>query len=226
MGDRGAPYRVHRPITTAGEEGTTVPISYLGAICPPEVLGVVDPGFKIVDRDGRKRHDLDGAARAQVYRQKGGGGVVRGLDHGHEVIRTEDRELDDDLASDGLDLFVDCVESPRALVQRLASLRREGAQQDIHRHGRLLWERRTNRADRVVSSDGAPPGGSRGIGRPRDAAPAVTTVPSTAVTAVTRFEGGGRRVRNDSRLSRGGMKVRWSQLYTVSAQIPWPKPAQ
>ena len=110
-------------------------------------LGVMDSGFEVVDGHGREGDDFHGPAGAEIDGQERGGGVVGGLDHRHEVILTEQRELDDDLAPDGFDLLVDRVESSRTVVQGLAPFGSERAQQDVHRHGRpprgtqVTWSR-------------------------------------------------------------------------------------
>ena len=83
------------------------------------------------DIEGRHAHETQRPSGAELDRNPGDGLVVGRLDHSDEVVQTQDGVLGDDLNSEALDLFVNLLDTLRALLNGLAPFVRQCAKQNV-----------------------------------------------------------------------------------------------
>src|SRR5216683_4653609 len=92
-------------------------------------------GTQSGNRNRWQSDDVHGSPRSEVDRQMSDGLIVGSLDNGDEVALPEDRILRYNVATEVGNLLIHRLQTVGVLVQSLAPLRRQGAQQNVCWHG-------------------------------------------------------------------------------------------
>src|SRR5262249_9751114 len=124
---------------------------------------------ELVERNGGHRHAGHPAAGAQLDRHPRDRGVVRRVDHGHEIVRPEPRALRHNASAHALDVGVAPADPPRSLAEHLAPGFGERTEHHVETHRRAPFPRSAQKyITRIVEDSGLTPStASRTIPRPR-----------------------------------------------------------
>jgi hypothetical protein len=104
-------------------------------LSPAHLFRSLQLGAKSGHRNSWQSDNVHGPPRPEVDRQMSDGLIVGSLDDGNEVALPQDRILRDNVATEVGNLLIYLLQTVRILVQSLAPLRRQGAQQNIRWHG-------------------------------------------------------------------------------------------